>query len=207
MPSATFEVFYSNAQSAFRTCTCLHSTRCPCIRACKSAQPSSSSTVHPCRTYLLAGDLVAWVDGQQPTQTHLRTYLQRVDTCVSELAAFLPELKSITNRSEAMCTCYPGSGTRYTRHCDNPNRNGRKLTALLYLNETWRPGDGGELRVCHPQPDETRAKAELAPLAGARGQAGRAHEIVCMAWSVGGGAYLSACLARPQIGSCSLLRD
>jgi Rps23 Pro-64 3,4-dihydroxylase Tpa1-like proline 4-hydroxylase len=93
-------------------------------------------------------------------------YLQRVDTCVSEMSAFLPELKTITNRSEAMCTCYPGHGARYTRHCDNPNQNGRKLTALLYLNEGWATGHGGELRTCHPPPFDSCTKAVLAPQAG-----------------------------------------
>lgn len=109
---------------------------------------------------------MAWVDGQHPSQKNIHTYLQRVDTCVNELSTFLPELKSITNRSEAMCTCYPGSGARYTRHCDNPNQNGRKLTALLYLNESWKGGHGGELKTCHPAPFETHPKAILPPLSG-----------------------------------------
>ena len=46
-----------------------------------------------------------------------------------------------------MCTVYPGAGARYVRHVDNPDRNGRLLTALLYLNPDWQEGDGGELRV------------------------------------------------------------
>ena len=112
------------------------------------------------------GDYIRWVDGNQPGQENIHTYLQRVDTCVSELSAFLPELKAITNRSEAMCTCYPGDGARYTRHCDNPNQNGRKLTALLYLNEAWKDGDGGELKACHPPPYDSCSKAVLPPLAG-----------------------------------------
>lgn len=33
------------------------------------------------------------------------------------------------------------------QHCDNPHRNGRKLTVLYYLNNGWQPEDGGELRV------------------------------------------------------------
>lgn len=107
-----------------------------------------------------------WVDGAQKGQENLHKYLQRVDTCVSELSTFLPELKTITNRSEAMCTCYPGNGARYTRHCDNPNQNGRKLTALLYLNEEWEEGHGGELRACHPPPYDNHSKAVLPPLAG-----------------------------------------
>ena len=44
-------------------------------------------------------------------------------------------------------TCYPGGGARYSRHCDNANGNGRKLTGLLYLNPQWRRDHGGCLRV------------------------------------------------------------
>ena len=47
-------------------------------------------------------------------------------------------------------TCYHGGGTRYTRHCDNANGNGRKLTALMYLNPGWRNEHGGALRVFEP---------------------------------------------------------
>ena len=35
------------------------------------------------------------------------------------------ELQHVTNRSTAMCTCYPGKGAAYSKHCDNPNQNGR----------------------------------------------------------------------------------
>lgn len=41
-----------------------------------------------------------------------------------------------------MLTCYPGEGSRYIRHVDNGNENGRKLTAIMYLNPDWKDGDG-----------------------------------------------------------------
>jgi len=46
-----------------------------------------------------------------------------------------------------MVTCYPGQQRAYTKHCDNAVRNGRKLTAILYLNKDWTSQDGGELKI------------------------------------------------------------
>ena len=40
----------------------------------------------------------------------------------------------------------------YFRHTDNSSGNGRLLTALVYLNENWKQGDGGELRLFYPGP-------------------------------------------------------
>lgn len=48
-----------------------------------------------------------------------------------------------------MVTCYPGNDSCYVRHCDNAIGNGRKLTAILYLNGEWAEGDGGELKIYH----------------------------------------------------------
>ena len=40
----------------------------------------------------------------------------------------------------------PGAG--YARHLDQlRGRDNRRVSLVLYLNETWMPGDGGELRV------------------------------------------------------------
>jgi hypothetical protein len=38
-------------------------------------------------------------------------------------------------------------GAHYIRHCDNPNINGRVLTAIYYMNTEWQPEDGGQLRI------------------------------------------------------------
>jgi hypoxia-inducible factor (prolyl hydroxylase) len=120
------------------------------------------------------GDFVAWFNGQEKAckWDALPTYLQRVDTLVGELAELVADLKgSASLRSNAMATCYPGNGAHYVRHCDNTSkvRNGRRLTALYYVNPMWKPEDGGELRLFGPQnaedPEETRTYTHLCDVA------------------------------------------
>ena len=40
---------------------------------------------------------------------------------------------------------YPGGASRYIKHVDNTlGTDGRRLTAVLYLNRHWSRGAGGE---------------------------------------------------------------
>jgi SM-20-related protein len=54
----------------------------------------------------------------------------------------------------------PGAG--YARHVDRPQgRAHRKVSLVLYLNEGWTPGAGGELRFF-----DEKAARDVQPLAG-----------------------------------------
>ena len=87
----------------------------------------------------------------------LTKYLTKVDTLVAQLGPRVSQLRDIAHRSKAMVACYPGGGARYVRHCDNSCEsghgercNGRRLTAIIYLNEGWTLLNGGELRLFAP---------------------------------------------------------
>jgi hypothetical protein len=90
----------------------------------------------------------------------------KIGTLVSELKDLLnAELGNTDSRSKAMITCYPGAGTRYTKHIDNGGiaSNGRRLTTLLYLNKNWVEADGGKLSLY--ERGGKRLKMEVAPIA------------------------------------------
>lgn len=102
------------------------------------------------------GDWIGWFDGDESGWTNegsLKDYLLKVSTFVSQLKGHIKcndskGLDDIATRSRCMVTCYPPS-SRYTKHVDNGGgiSNGRRLTALIYMNEGWKGCDGGELAI------------------------------------------------------------
>jgi len=64
---------------------------------------------------------------------------------------------------EMQVALYPGCGAGYVRHLDAfaDRSAGRRLTAILYLNDGWRPEHGGALRLHLPD-----APVDVEPLLG-----------------------------------------
>ena len=113
----------------------------------------------------IRNDTLGYFDGNEDewpsgsNQGGLTRALDKINTIVYELRDHQKkkknddsnELKNVKTRSRAMITCYAGNGSKYSKHCDNPIRNGRKLTVILYLNKNWNTDtDGGCLRLYHP---------------------------------------------------------
>jgi len=96
------------------------------------------------------GDIVRFVEGTKDEGCYNIGLLKEFsDQIVIRVQERVEELQDqVIQRGKLMCTCYPGDKDdnmpcgqggpcRYIRHCDNPDRNGRVLTALYYLNKNW----------------------------------------------------------------------
>ena len=96
------------------------------------------------------GDMVTWLDvKRQDPNTGLRIAVKNMDRITNELnTSKLMRGCDIRSRSHVMVACYPGDGTGYKQHVDNPCQDGRKLTFILYLNRDYnQKRDGGVLRI------------------------------------------------------------
>lgn len=79
----------------------------------------------------------------------LRKIMNRVDDFILKgLSKHVGRLRGLAERSDAMISIYE-NGARFQKHVDNPNRDGRVLTSIVYLNygEPWGEDDGGHLRM------------------------------------------------------------
>lgn len=95
-------------------------------------------------TESIRGDFVYWLDKQR-------------DLDMPELFMNIEHILSMFNRLcflslsgyEFHLAHYP-KGSFYKRHLDQfQKRNNRIITIIIYLNEGWKEGDGGELQVYH----------------------------------------------------------
>lgn len=109
------------------------------------------------------GDKVCMKGSNSPECPALQRFVQAADQLYAAVSAHVPELSDAPapHRSQPMLAVYPGQRARYPRHVDNPDGNGRILTCIVYLNATWRAGDGGELRLA---PERSKAHLDIPPV-------------------------------------------
>lgn len=109
----------------------------------------------------IRGDQIAWVEGREPGCENIGKLIAHIDEAVMHSAATgLPGDHVINGRTKAMVACYPGHGTGYVRHVDNPNRDGRCITCIYYLNKNWDVKVHGGLLQIYPEGKSMVANVE-----------------------------------------------
>ncbi|CAN8032130.1 unnamed protein product [Ixodes persulcatus] len=101
---------------------------------------------------IIRGDRIVWVDGTEPRCPYIGFLVRTLDSiitrCCRMQGAGLLARYQINQRTKAMIACYPGNGTHYVKHVDNPNQDGRCITSIYYLNKGWDVKvQGGLLRM------------------------------------------------------------
>nr|XP_034964345.1 egl nine homolog 1 isoform X2 [Zootoca vivipara] len=84
----------------------------------------------------IRGDKITWVEGKEPGCMTIGKLMNSMDDLIRHCNGKLGNYK-INGRTKAMVACYPGNGTGYVRHVDNPNGDGRCVTCIYYLNKDW----------------------------------------------------------------------
>ncbi|KAA0702359.1 Egl nine -like protein 2 [Triplophysa tibetana] len=100
----------------------------------------------------IRGDQIAWVEGNEPGCENIGCLMAHIDEAIMRSAANGQLGNRVINgRTKAMVACYPGNGTGYVRHVDNPNSDGRCITCIYYLNKDWDVKVHGGLLQLYPE--------------------------------------------------------
>ncbi|XP_075223240.1 HIF prolyl hydroxylase [Lycorma delicatula] len=102
----------------------------------------------------IRGDQITWIDGKEPSCKNIGTLISIVDAIIMKAnRVAIGKLGSykINGRTKAMVACYPGNNSHYVKHVDNPNQDGRCITAIYYLNRDWNVKENGGLLRIFPE--------------------------------------------------------
>ncbi len=104
----------------------------------------------------IRGDSIAWLSSDE-TRAISTLFFEKFEQLIQHLNR---RFYLGINTYEAHLACYP-IGSFYQKHLDVFKTNSdRKVTFILYLNENWKKGDGGELRI------RASSTQQIEPLAG-----------------------------------------
>uniref|UniRef100_A0AAV2J5Q5 hypoxia-inducible factor-proline dioxygenase n=1 Tax=Knipowitschia caucasica TaxID=637954 RepID=A0AAV2J5Q5_KNICA len=109
----------------------------------------------------IRGDQIAWIQGCEPGCENISTLMAHIDEAIMFSAATGQLGDCVINgRTKAMVACYPGNGSGYVRHVDNPNGDGRCITCIYYLNKNWDVTKHGGMLQIFPQGKDVVANIE-----------------------------------------------
>lgn len=95
----------------------------------------------------IRGDEIIWLSGTEPDSTNINYICRKMDMIINKCHSNIGNY-TISHRTKAMLACYPGNGTAYKCHIDNPSGDGRCITAIYYMNKGWDMKTmGGVLRI------------------------------------------------------------
>lgn len=86
----------------------------------------------------IRGDKIHWVEGKEPNCLNIGYLMRTLDQILMRFSRLNVDGRQILNRTKAMIACYPANGTKYVKHVDNPNEDGRYITCIYYLNKSWQ---------------------------------------------------------------------
>lgn len=107
----------------------------------------------------IRGDLIMWTDGTEPDCVSIGNLISKMDSIVMGCQGKSSEF-TISGRTKAMLACYPGNGTQYVKHVDNPSCDGRRITCIYYLNKNWDSQINGGLLRIYPEGQDIVANIE-----------------------------------------------
>ena len=123
--------------------------------------PNSSTSSSSSSQGVVRGDVITWLGGNENGCSNIKYLMERIDAAVMMCGKPFGGY-TIKQRTRAMVACYPGHGTHYLKHIDNPCRNGRVLTCIYYLNVDWDSRrNGGLLRI---YPEGSHEVANIEPI-------------------------------------------
>ncbi|CAI4223457.1 unnamed protein product [Auanema sp. JU1783] len=112
----------------------------------------------------IRSDKTYWFSGSDQRSADASTVRMLINYLDSLVNKFSDRLlgQTIFGRSKAMLAIYPGYGSRYVKHVDNPAKDGRRITVIYYCNPGWDSKDGGVLRL---YPDSSNTPFDIEPRA------------------------------------------
>ena len=99
----------------------------------------------------IRSDIIYWIEKQNNNLYELE-FLQLIEDFITYLNK---ECFTGIKSYEFHYALYK-PGTYYKKHLDQfKDTNNRQFSMIMYLNDAWKEGDGGELKIYHPKGSQT----------------------------------------------------